>query len=319
MFLALGMGAYSSAMFHVTTHAFFKALLFLGAGSVIHALGGEQDIRNMGGLRKALPITFWIFLIGTFAISGFPLLSGFFSKDEIFAHVYDHGGASWWALASFGGLLTAVYMCRLLYVTFFGDFRGTEDQKHHLHESPAVMTIPLIILAVLSVAGGLLNLPHFLHIEPASWMAHWFAGNGVTGASVIPMGKIGIDASTEWMLMGIATAVALAVIAVSYVLYSKPANLPVEDTELSGLSKLFANKFYVDEIYDALFVNPTARLSKMLHYYADVWGLDGVVNGVGKGVMELGGYFRRLQNGNIEYYLLGMVAGIMLLLLSVFV
>jgi len=319
MFLALGMGAYSSAMFHVTTHAFFKALLFLGAGSVIHALGGEQDIRNMGGLRKALPITFWIFLIGTFAISGFPLLSGFFSKDEIFAHVYDHGGASWWALASFGGLLTAVYMCRLLYVTFFGDFRGTEDQKHHLHESPAVMTIPLIILAGLSVVGGLLNLPHFLHIEPASWMAHWFAGNGVTGASVIPMGKIGIDASTEWMLMGIATAVALAVIAVGYVLYSKPANLPVEDAELSGLSKLFANKFYVDEIYDALFVNPTARLSKMLHYYADVWGLDGVVNGVGKGVMELGGYFRRLQNGNIEYYLLGMVAGIMLLLLSVFV
>ena len=318
MFLALGMGAYSSAMFHVTTHAFFKALLFLGAGSVIHALGGEQDIRNMGGLRKALPVTFWIFLIGTFAISGFPLLSGFFSKDEIFAHVYDHGGAAWWALASFGGLLTAVYMCRLLYVTFFGDFRGTDEQKHHMHESPAVMTIPLIILAVLSVAGGLLNLPHFMHVEPASWMAHWFAGNGVGGTPVIPMGEIGIDASTEWMLMGIATAVALAVIAVGYVMYSKPANLPVADAELSGLGKLFANKFYVDEIYDTLFVNPIARLSKLLHYYADVWGLDGIVNGVGKSVMGLGGYFRRLQNGNIEYYLMGMVAGIVLLLLSVF-
>jgi NADH-quinone oxidoreductase subunit L len=160
------MGAYVSAMFHVTTHAFFKALLFLGAGSVIHAMGGEQDIRNMGGLRKALPITFWIFLIGTLAISGFPLLAGFFSKDEIFANTFAAGGKWWWGFAGLGGLITAVYMCRLLFVTFFGDFRGTEEQRHHLHESPAVMTVPLIVLAVLSVAGRLFEYPAF----PASWV-----------------------------------------------------------------------------------------------------------------------------------------------------
>ncbi|MEY3194058.1 MAG: NADH-quinone oxidoreductase subunit, partial [Bacteroidota bacterium] len=156
MFVALGMGAYTSAIFHVTTHAFFKALLFLGAGSVIHGMGGEQDIRKMGGLRKAMPVTFWVFLIGTFAISGFPFLAGFFSKDEIFAFTYAHGGLGWWALVGFGALLTAIYMCRLLYVTFFGTFRGTHEQAHHLHESPKVMTIPLMVLAVLSVLGGFL-------------------------------------------------------------------------------------------------------------------------------------------------------------------
>jgi NADH:ubiquinone oxidoreductase subunit 5 (subunit L)/multisubunit Na+/H+ antiporter MnhA subunit len=161
MFVALGMGAYASAMFHVTTHAFFKALLFLAAGSVIHGMGGEQDIRNMGGLRKAMPVTFWVFLIGTFAISGFPLLSGFFSKDEIFAFTWQHGGKLWWGLAGLGAMFTAIYMCRLLYVTFFGEFRGTAEQKHHLHESPAVMTVPLVILAALSVVGGFLNTPHF--------------------------------------------------------------------------------------------------------------------------------------------------------------
>jgi NADH-quinone oxidoreductase subunit L len=311
MFVALGMGAYASAMFHVTTHAFFKALLFLSAGSVIHGMGGEQDIRNMGGLRKAMPITFWVFLIGTMAIAGFPLLSGFFSKDEIFAFTYAHGGKLWWGLAGLGAMLTAIYMCRLLYVTFFGDFRGTEAQKHHLHESPAVMTVPLIILAILSVAGGFLNTPHFLHLGNDQWLAHWFA-------QVIPLNEMHLDPSTEWGLMGFTTGLALLIIAALYFVYGKKSNLPVADAEQTGLTRVVANKFYVDEIYDALFVRPVEKLSKFFHYYVDIQGVDGLVNGVGAGVQRLGAEFRKLQNGNIEYYLLGMVAGAVLLLLTLF-
>ena len=160
MFLGLGVGAYSSSVFHVTTHAFFKALLFLGAGSVIHAMGGEQDMRKMGGLWKHLPITGKVMAIGTLAISGFPLLSGFFSKDEILAHTYEHSPTLWF-LGQVTSILTAFYMFRLLFLTFFGKFRGTHEQEHHLHESPKTMTIPLIVLAILSIAGGVLGLPEF--------------------------------------------------------------------------------------------------------------------------------------------------------------
>lgn len=317
MFVALGMGAYTSAIFHVTTHAFFKALLFLGAGSVIHAMGGEQDIRNMGGLRKALPITFWVFLIGTFAIAGFPLMAGFFSKDEIFANTWAAGGKLWWGFAGLGGMLTAIYMCRLLFVTFFGEFRGTEEQKHHLHESPLVMTLPLIVLAVLSLAGGFLNIPHFMHIGTPQWLAHFFEP---VVANVNPHGGElhHLEASTEWSLMIFTTSLALVVIAVSYYIYAVRGSRPVTDAEQTGLTKLFAHKFYVDEIYDTVFVRPIERLSKLFHYYVDIWGIDGAVNGVGNGIQALGAQFRRLQNGNIEYYLLSMVAGAILILLVVF-
>jgi NADH-quinone oxidoreductase subunit L len=311
MFLALGMGAYSTAIFHVTTHAFFKALLFLGAGSVIHAMGGEQDIRNMGGLRKALPITFWTFLIGTMAIAGFPLLSGFFSKDEIFAHTWDHGGAIWWAFGLIGAVLTAIYMSRLLFLTFFGEFRGTHEQEHHLHESPLTMTGPLIVLAILAVVGGFLNTPHFMHLPGAEWLAHWL--KPATGESVMHL-----EASTEWMLMGITTALALVCIGVCYTIYTKPQNVPVTDEQQTGLTKVLANKFYIDEIYDAIFVRPIEQLSRFAHKTLDVRGVDGLVRGVGSGVEMLGGAFRRLQNGNIEYYLIGMVAGAGLLFLSLF-
>ena len=312
MFVALGMGAYSSAIFHVTTHAFFKALLFLGAGSVIHGMGGEQDIRKMGGLRKAMPVTFWVFLIGTFAISGFPFLSGFFSKDEILAFTYAHGGNIWWGLAGFSAMLTAIYMCRLLYVTFFGEFRGTHDQEHHLHESPKVMTIPLVILAILSVVGGFLNTPHFLHLGNEQWLTNWFS-------SVIPINEMHLEASTEMTLMTFTTCLAVAIIIISYFIYGKKDNLPVADTAQTGLTKLVANKFYVDEIYDFLFVRPIEKLSKIFHYYIDIQGVDGIVNGIGSGVQKLGGELRKLQNGNIEYYLIGMVAGAILLLLTLFV
>ncbi|MFN0035118.1 MAG: NADH-quinone oxidoreductase subunit L [Saprospiraceae bacterium] len=312
MFVALGMGAYASAIFHVTTHAFFKALLFLAAGSVIHGMGGEQDIRNMGGLRKAMPVTFWVFLIGTFAIAGFPLMAGFFSKDEIFAFTFAHGGGWWWGFAGLGAMFTAIYMCRLLYVTFFGEFRGTREQQHHLHESPKVMTVPLIILAVLSIAGGFLNTPHFLHLGNEQWLAHWFS-------AVIPLNEMHLEHSTEWTLMIFTTSLALVIIVVSYFVYGKKSSLPVADAAQSRLTRLVANKFYVDEMYDFLFVRPVEKLSKMFHYYVDIQGIDGIVNGVGAGVQRLGAQFRKLQNGNIEYYLLGMVAGVVVLLLTMWV
>jgi NADH-quinone oxidoreductase subunit L len=319
MFVALGMGAYVSAMFHVTTHAFFKALLFLGAGSVIHAMGGEQDIRNMGGLRKALPITFWVFLIGTFAISGFPLLAGFFSKDEIFANTWAAGGPVWWGISALGGLITAIYMCRLLYLTFFGEFRGTEEQRHHLHESPATMTLPLIILAVLSVAGGFLNTPHFLHLGTPQWMGHWLEPV-VHNVNLHHGGEPHhLDESTEWSLMLISTSLAVLVIVLSYFVYAVRRSLPVGDEQLSGVSKLLANKFYVDEIYNALFVKPIEQLSKFAYQVADVRGVDGIVNGIGSLVGWLGSQLRKLQNGNIEYYLIGMVAGAVLLFLTIFI
>lgn len=319
MFVALGMGAYVSAMFHVTTHAFFKALLFLGAGSVIHAMGGEQDIRNMGGLRQALPITFWVFLTGTFAISGFPLLAGFFSKDEIFANTFAAGGRLWWGFAGLGGMITAIYMCRLLFVTFFGNFRGTAEQKHHLHESPWVMTVPLIVLAVLSVAGGFLNTPHFLHLGTPQWLGH-FLEPVVRNANPAHGGEPHhLAESTEWSLMLFTTSLALVVIVVSYFVYAVRRSLPVADSEQTGLTKVLAHKFYVDEIYDFLFVKPTEKLSQLLHYFADIWAIDGLVNGVGAGVQKVGAQFRKLQNGNMEYYLLGMVVGAVLLFLTLFI
>ncbi len=312
MFVALGMGAYASAIFHVTTHAFFKALLFLAAGSVIHGMGGEQDIRNMGGLRKAMPVTFWVFLIGTFAIAGFPLMAGFFSKDEIFAFTYAHGGGWWWGFAGLGAMFTAIYMCRLLYVTFFGEFRGTKEQAQHLHESPKVMTVPLMILAVLSIAGGFLNTPEFMGLGNEQWLANWFS-------AVIPLNEMQLEHHTEWTLMIFTTSLAMLIIVASYFIYGKKSNLPVADSAQTSLTRLVANKFYVDEMYDFLFVRPVEKLSKMFHYYVDIQGIDGIVNGVGTGVRRLGAEFRKLQNGNIEYYLLGMVAGVVLLLLTMWV
>ncbi|MCB9316509.1 MAG: NADH-quinone oxidoreductase subunit L [Lewinellaceae bacterium] len=316
MFVALGMGAYVTAMFHVTTHAFFKALLFLGAGSVIHAMGGEQDIRKMGGLRKALPITFWVFLIGSFSISGFPLLAGFFSKDEIFANTFAAGGNWWWAFAAVGGLLTAVYMSRLLFVTFFGQFRGTEAQAKHLHESPVVMTVPLMILAVLSVIGGFLNAPHILHIGPPQWMAGFL--EPVVGNVNLHHGGEAhhLAASTEWTLMSISTSLAVAVILVCYYFYVVKRSVPVANEAQGRFATILSNKFYVDEIYDFLIVKPAEKLSQLLYYYADIQAIDGLVNGVGKGVRGLGAQFRKIQNGNIEYYLLAMVAGAVLLFLT---
>lgn len=272
----------------------------------------------MGGLRKTLPITFWVFAIGTFAISGFPFLAGFFSKDEIFANTYAAGGRWWWGFAGLGGMITAIYMCRLLFLTFFGNFRGTEDQKHHLHESPLVMTVPLLLLALLSVAGGFLNTPHFMHLGNPEWFAH-FLEPVVHNADPQHGGEPHhLPESTEWRLLIFTSSLAVLVIIISYFVYAVRRSLPVSDADQTGFSKVLAHKFYIDEIYDFLFVKPVEKISQLLHYFADTRGIDGLVNGVGSGVQSLGAQFRKLQNGNMEYYLLGMVAGAVLLLLTLF-
>jgi NADH-quinone oxidoreductase subunit L len=302
MFLALGVGAYSSAVFHVTTHAFFKALLFLGAGSVIHAMGGEQDIRKMGGLKKALPITFITMLLGTIAISGVPPFSGFFSKDEILAHTYEHSQLLW-VIGSIASLCTAFYMFRLMFLTFWGSFRGTHEQEHHLHESPKAMTIPLIILAILSVFGGLLGLPEF-------WGAkNWMSEN--LDAVIIRKNPSILSHETEWTLMAIAVLVALSTIYFAYQMFIKYKVLPADkEADMKPFQRVIYNKFYVDEFYDAIIRKPLDALSEVFYKFFDKQLFDGIVNGMGDLTLWKAGVLRKLQTGHIGFYIMAMVVGI---------
>ncbi len=305
MFLALGVGAYTSAMFHLMTHAFFKALLFLGAGSVIHAMSGEQDMRRMGGLKDKIKITYWVFTIGTFAICGFPILSGFFSKDEILAAVFAESPFLW-VLAFISSMITGIYMCRMYFVTFYGSFRGTKEQEHHLHESPSNMTIPLMILAFLSVVGGFLNLPHLVGEGAAQKLAEFL--HPIFKYTSVSM--LELDETTEIALMVLTTIGVLTVIYFSYKIYTKDASLPKEDHELKGLEKVIAHKFYIDELYDTLFVKPITWLGGFTHNIIEKRGIDGIVNGIGSSVRFSSTMVRLLQNGNIEYYFLGLTIGI---------
>jgi NADH-quinone oxidoreductase subunit L len=311
MFLGLGVGAYSSAVFHVTTHAFFKALLFLGAGSVIHAMGGEQDIRRMGGLKGKIKITFVTMLLGTIAISGIPPFSGFFSKDEILAHAYEHSKLLW-LFGMIASMLTAFYMFRLLFLTFFGKFRGTHEQEHHLHESPASMTVPLMILAALSVVGGLLGLPEFWGMS--NWMHHHLE-------PVIKRPEYStLHHDTEWMLMGLAVAGALAVIYFTYLLFMKYKVLPAErEEQLKPWQRLIYHKYYVDELYDAVIRKPLDAISGMFYRVFDIGLIDGLVNGAGSSVKWIGSSVRYLQNGNIGFYLMSMVLGVVFIILLTFI
>lgn len=311
MFLALGVGAYTSAMFHVMTHAFFKALLFLGAGSVIHAMSDEQDIRNMGGLRKHLPVTFWTFVIATLAIAGIIPFSGFFSKDEILAHVFEHNKVMW-GLGIVGAMMTAFYMFRLLFVTFFGEFRGTHEQAHHLHESPATMTVPLMVLAVLSAVGGLMNIPHVL--GGGESLSHFMAPLFELSKQVNPTLFEGhLDHSTEYMLMGVSVGAAVLAIVVAYNLFISKATVPAADKDVTGFPKVLQNKYYVDELYDAVFVNPMRKLSDILHSFGEFL-IDLVVNGSGRLVQFLAGRLRLLQTGETGFYVFAMVLGILVVL-----
>ncbi|QMU31435.1 NADH-quinone oxidoreductase subunit L [Adhaeribacter radiodurans] len=315
MFLALGVTAYTSSMFHVLTHAFFKALLFLGAGSVIHAMSGEQDIRMMGGLRKKLPITFLTFLIGTLAISGIPPFAGFFSKDELLAHVWEHSKIMW-AFGVFASFMTAFYMFRLLYLTFFGSFRGTEEQRHHLHESPASMTLPLIILAILSTIGGFMGIPAVFgaHHYLADFLSPVFNNARIANPSMFEAAEL--SHSTEYILMAISVGVAVLAIIVAYVTYVKKRTVPAdEDTRLSPLHNLIYHKYYIDEIYNALIVRPIMWLSTNVYRFVEQSIIDPVVNGFGKTVLGGGRSLRLLQTGDIGFYIFAMVLSIALIIL----
>jgi NADH-quinone oxidoreductase subunit L len=296
MFLGLGVGAYTGAFFHVLTHAFFKALLFLGAGSVIHAASGEQDMRKMGGLKGKLPITFATMFIGTIAISGLPPFAGFFSKDEILAKVYEHNQLLW-VIGIIGAMFTSFYMFRMLFLTFYGKFRGTHEQEHHLHESPSSITIPLIVLAILSMVGGFINVPEVLH--GGHWLQNFLAPVFEKSTIQLEQGKVVLSASTEWILMAISVAGALFALAYAYSKYISKSELPLEDTEeRPAFTNLSYHKFYIDEIYDTLIRKPLDALSVFFYKVVDQLGIDGVVNGLGKGTLEASKDMRLLQSGN---------------------
>lgn len=302
MFLALGVGAYTTGIFHVMTHAFFKALLFLGAGSVIHAMSGEQDIQFMGGLKKKLPITFFTFLIGVLAISGFPFTSGFVSKDEILLAVYSYNKAYFW-IAAFAAILTAFYMFRLMMLVFFGGFRGTEHQAHHLHESPWPMTLPLIVLALLSLVGGFVQLPHLFGGHP--YLNEFL---GTAGVPALALEEHGME-FREYMLLG-GTCVGLLVI---YLATRKMFAVNSFDGSYKGFKKVLADKWYVDELYDAAIVKPLAALSNLFDKFVERIGIDGAVNGVGKTVRWSSDRIRLLQTGQVGFYIFVMVIGMALL------
>lgn len=315
MFLGLGVGAYTGAVFHVMTHAFFKALLFLGAGSVIHAMSGEQDMRIMGGLKKYMSITHITFLLGCIAIAGMPPFSGFFSKDEILAGAFAKNPL-YWGIGVAGALMTAFYMFRLYAMTFLGKFRGTHEQEHHLHESPAAITIPLCVLAVLAVIGGFVGIPEvFMHgghkleafLEPIFEETNkYVAGHGHTEH---------LSHSTEYLLMGISVGGALVALLYAWNKFSKYEKTDAEET---GFGKILANKWYVDELYDAIIVKPRNAFAGFLNNIVEKKGVDGLVNGVGKAVNYGSRQIRLLQNGQVGTYVLLMVVGILVLFIIKF-
>jgi NADH-quinone oxidoreductase subunit L len=306
MFLGLGVGAYTGAFFHVITHAFFKALLFLCAGSVIHAVSGEQDMRSMGGLRKKLPVTFITMLIGAIAISGIPPFSGFFSKDEILAHVFEHS-KTMYVLGVMGSMFTAFYMFRLIYLTFFGKFRGTSEQEHHLHESPSLMTVPLIVLAILSIVGGLIGVPEALGGH--HWLAQYLSP--IFASTAAQTSEFRIDHELELILMGVSVTGAVLAIIYAYMQYGKGSNIPVaEGQDRTPVNALAYHKFYIDELYDLIIRKPLDAASKFFYKVVDLKIIDGFVNGLGKVSIESSKGLRLLQTGNVGFYIFVMVIGI---------
>lgn len=315
MFLGLGVGAFTGSFFHVLTHAFFKALLFLGAGSVIHAMGGEQDMRKMGGLKGKIKITFATMLIGTIAIAGIPPFSGFFSKDEILAAAYAHNPI-YYAIGVITAMLTSFYMFRMMYLTFWGTFRGTHEQEHHVHESPLSMTLPLIVLAILSAIAGMIGVPHVLggHHELGAYLSPVFEESHKI------LGEHELSHSTEWFLMGTSVLLALIAMGYAYSKYVKGAHVPVEDTaDRPVLAKASYNKFYVDELYDAIIRKPLDYLSVFFYNVSDKLGIDGLVNAIGKTPVEASKGLRLLQTGNVGSYIFLMVVGIIAILVYSFI
>jgi NADH-quinone oxidoreductase subunit L len=316
MFVGAGVGAFSAGIFHLMTHAFFKALLFLGAGSVIHAMGGEQDMMRMGGLRSKTPITFWTMLIASLAISGIFPLAGFFSKDEILWSAWSHGHPWVWFVGFLTAGLTAFYMFRLVFLTFWGEGRYSEEVRHHLHESPRSMTGPLVVLGILSVVGGFVGLPawlgsnRFFHfLEPSLALA------ATAESAESPH-------STELLFAALSIGVALAGIFLAYRLYIvRPSSADKLAARWKSIHKILFRKYYVDELYDAAIITPVQKGStNFLWQKADVGLIDGIVNGAGQTVQNLASVFKHVQNGLLRSYaawiFLGMVAVILYLYVS---
>jgi len=308
MFIALGVGSYTTAMFHLITHAFFKALLFLGSGSIIHAMSGEQDMRNMGGLKSKIPITYWTFLIGTLAITGFPFLSGMISKDEILTVAFSKSPSVWF-FTFISAVMTAIYMFRLLYLTFFGEFRGNKKQKEHLHESPINMTFPLIILAILSVVGGTLNLPHFLTHDNSHKLANWLS-NVITSPVELPEVSLGL----ELILLSVTVLMFIVVWFLVRKIYVKNKKLALSDHKYKGWERMSAQRLRIDEVYDVMIVKPIEGIGVAASLF-DKYVLDKIVDFVSTCTKTFGKYFGRLQTGNVETYVLIMSLAVGIILI----
>ena len=341
MFLAMGMGAFGAGIFHLMTHAFFKACLFLGSGAVIHALHGEQDIRKMGGLKKHIPITYWTFVIAAVAIAGVPGLAGFFSKDEILFETFLHGHQILWGVGVLTSLLTATYMFRLVHLTFHGEERfgaaaahghDAHDHAHqphpsHLHDAPAPMAFALIVLAIGSVLAGYVGVPHALggHNNLGAWLEPAFQATncgqpvttgelaGIALEDCLPGEEAGAEdhAALELSLMAVSSLVAFAGIGLATFLWLKRKDIPAQmATQFSGVHQLLLNKYYVDEVYDATIVQPIKVVSQEgLWRGFDVKIVDGAVNGAGYFVSGVSIILRLLQNGSVKTYAAAIFAG----------
>lgn len=315
MFVALGVGSFTGAVFHLMTHAFFKALLFLGAGSVIHAMSGEQDMRSMGGLKKKLPLTFITILIGTLAIAGVPPFAGFFSKDEILAATFSHS-IPMFIVMSITSVLTAFYMFRLLFLTFYGTFRGTKEQEHHLHESPKNMTIPLIILAVFSTVSGFFGMPEIF--SETHSLKEFLAP-----AFIFTDSKFSLDHAShtlEYSIIGVSIVVVALVYLFAQKRYAKDVYLLAEDeSKMTFLQRISYRKFYIDEFYEMIITKPLNKLSSFLYKVIDKSGIDGIVNGLGSFTMNISKNLRTIQTGYTGFYIFAMVVGIVIIMMLNFI
>ncbi len=306
MFIGCGVGAYAAGMFHLVTHAFFKSLLFLAAGSVIHALGGEQDMRRMGGLRKSLPVTYPVFLVGALAISGVPFLSGFFSKDAILTSAFAGGHFMIYGLGLIGAILTGFYIFRMIYMTFYGETRAVPPGRH-IHEAPWTMTVPLVILAAFSALAGFIGLPVFFG-ERANLFGRFLE-------AVFGPASHQLASSTEAALVVAATVSALAGIGLAFVFYRRSPETPVQMAHrFSGIYRLLLGKYYVDEAYDAVFVRPILRGAERIYENFDLKVVDGVLNGSATAASLAGKGLNALQSGLVRDYALAFLLGAMLFL-----
>jgi len=314
MFLALGAGAFSAGIFHVMTHAFFKALLFLGAGSVIHSMHEQQDIRHYGGLKKYMPLTYGTFLVAAVAISGIPPLSGFFSKDEILWYSYSNLGIVFWLIGLITALMTAFYMFRLYFMTFEGKEKF-DHHKVHPHESPKVMTMPLIVLAVLSAIGGFIGIPEIFSGEHGNLFHSWLAP--IFKTAEMKLMHFGGHSHFEELLLMIISVVAAAsaIFYARYVYLKKPEVAEKTSSRFKGAYKVLLNKYFLDEAYDATVVNPIVKGSEnILWKIADNKIIDGLINYLAKLIDIISGVIKKIQTGVAQSYALVMVLGILIAL-----